>query len=188
MSLDVFLSHYGLIALFVGCFFEGETVAIAGGVMAHRHLLVLWQVAAVVISAALLADLTAFAVGRRFSGSRLVRKVLAKPAVAKVMQQVAEHPRKFASLVRFVPGLRILGPVALAQSRLPFAVFAAHAAVSAVIWGWFYTVVGHAVAALLVRIFGEDRKLILLIAGLLLVLVPAGYWLWRRFGRRHHAG
>ncbi|MEO5620591.1 MAG: VTT domain-containing protein [Cypionkella sp.] len=184
MSLDALISHYGLIAIFVGCFFEGETAAIAGGVMAHRHLLVLWQVAAVVILAAFLADLTAFEVGRRFSGSRFVRKVLAKPAVAKVMLQVAEHPRKFASVFRFIPGLRILGPVALAQSSLPFAVFAAHALVSAVIWGWFYAVVGHAVAAVLVRIFGEDRQLILLIAGVLLVLGTAGYWLWRRFGRQ----
>lgn len=185
MSLDALISHYGLIALFVGCFLEGETVAIAGGVLAHRHLLVLWQVAAVVIAAAFLADLTAFAVGRRFSGSRFVRKILAKPAVVKVMQQVAEHPRKVASGFRFIPGLRILGPVALAQSHLPFVIFAAHALVSAVIWGWLYTVVGHAVAEVLVRVFGEDRALILLIAGVLLVLGTAGYWLWRRFGQRH---
>lgn len=181
MSLDAIISHYGLIALFVGCFFEGETVAIAGGVMAHRHLLVLWQVVAVVITAAFLADLTAFVVGRRFSDSLLVRRVLAKPAVAKVMARVAAHPRRFASMFRFIPGLRILGPVALAQSPLPVAVFAAHAAVSAVVWGALYTVVGHAVAEVLVRLFGEDLHRVLLGAGVLLVLAVAGLWLWRRF-------
>jgi membrane protein DedA with SNARE-associated domain len=183
MSLDAIISHYGLIALFLGCFFEGETVAIAGGVMAHRHLLVLWQVVAVVISAAVLADLTAFLVGRRFSGSRLVRRVLARPAVVLVMQRVHEHPRKFASMFRFIPGLRILGPVALAQSTLSVGVFAAHAVVSALVWGGFYTVVGHAVAEVLVRIFGEDRHLILLVAGALLVLGVIALWLrrhWRR--------
>jgi membrane protein DedA with SNARE-associated domain len=183
MSLDAIISHYGLIALFVGCFFEGETVAMAGGVMAHRHLLVLWQVVSVVVVAAFLADLTCFVVGRRFSGSRLVRRVLARPAVARVMQRVEAHPRKFASVFRFIPGLRILGPVALAQSRLPLAVFALHAGASALVWGALYTVAGHAVAEVLVRIFGEERHRILWIAGGLLVLATASYWLWRRFGR-----
>ncbi len=188
MSLDDLITHYGLIALFVGCFFEGETVAIAGGVMAHRHLLVLWQVVVVVVGAAFLADMTAFVVGRRFSDSALVRKVLARPAVARVMTQVEAHPRKLASLFRFIPGMRILGPIALAQSPLPAKVFALHAAVSAMIWGIISTVVGHAVAEVLVRVVGEEKHKILPIAAAILLVGIVAHLVWRRYGKRGRHG
>jgi membrane protein DedA with SNARE-associated domain len=185
MTLDDLISHYGLIALFVGCFFEGETVAIAGGVMAHRHLLVLWQVIAVVVSAAFLADLTAFTIGRRFSNSAVVRRILARPVLMRVMAQVEEHPRKLASLFRFIPGMRILGPVALAQSPLPAAVFALHAAVSAVVWGVMSTVLGHAIAEVLVRVVGEEKHKLLPIAAALVVVGVVAHLAWRRFGKRN---
>ena len=59
-NVDDLISNYGLLAVFFGSLMEGETVAITGGVMAHRHLLVLWQVTVVVTVAAYLSDLTVF--------------------------------------------------------------------------------------------------------------------------------
>ena len=44
MDLNALIAQFGLIALFLGCFLEGESAAITGGVLAHGGFLPLWQV------------------------------------------------------------------------------------------------------------------------------------------------
>ncbi len=42
MALDALIVRFGLPAVFIGAGIEGEPFAIAGGFLAHRHLVPLW--------------------------------------------------------------------------------------------------------------------------------------------------
>ena len=44
MAIEALIARYGLAAIFLGAGIEGETSVVAGGVLAHRHLLPLWGV------------------------------------------------------------------------------------------------------------------------------------------------
>lgn len=43
MSIELLIEHYGLLAIFLGAAFEGETAAFLGGVISHRGLLTYWS-------------------------------------------------------------------------------------------------------------------------------------------------
>lgn len=182
MDFNTLIQHYGLIALFFGCFLEGETAALAGGVLAHKDLLVLWQVIAVMTFGAMLADSSFFLLARRYRAARWVQAALRKPTIGWIMAQIDAHPHRLASVYRFIPGMRILGPVALAQSRMSTAEFLLRALVSCALWATFYAVVGNAVGALLVRVFGHNVHRAEVI-GLLILVVAVGFVALRRYRR-----
>lgn len=188
MTIEQLVSDYGLLAIFGGCFLEGETFAITGGVLAHHGLLILWQVAAAVIAGAFLADCAWFLFARRFRSSAIVRSLIGRPRVAKLFMLVDRHPKRLVCLCRFLPGMRILGPVVLAQSRIRTVTFVLLAALSALVWGTFYALMGQAVSELLVALIGRGRHAYLLAAGVILLALLVGSFLWRRWVRSRTAG
>ncbi|TQS69953.1 DedA family protein [Rhodobacteraceae bacterium] len=181
MTVDHLISHYGLWAIFAGCFLEGETVAITGGLFAHRHLLVLWQVALTAGVAAFCSDMLIFGLGRRFQSHARVRKIMARAAVAGVMTRIERNPGLFASVFRFIPGMRIIGPLALAQSRLKGAEFALRAGLSAGLWAVFFTTAGHVVGGCIALVFGHiHRTEVLFLVPLAIAATLGALFLWHR--------
>ncbi|WP_127104956.1 DedA family protein [Pararhodobacter zhoushanensis] len=184
MTLDHLISQYGLWAVFVGCFFEGETAAITGGVFAHRHLLLLWQVTLVAGFAAFLADMSFFLAGRRFRDHRFVRKLAARPRFAVALRGIDRNPARFATVFRFIPGMRMIGPLALAQSTISTARFALLDALAAAVWSVLYAALGHVIGQILAALFGPiERVEVLLIGALIAALAVAAVILWRRHRR-----
>ncbi|WP_424931051.1 DedA family protein [Amaricoccus macauensis] len=183
MTVDHLISDYGLWAIFLGCFLEGETVAITGGVFAHRGLLVLWKVAVTAACAAVSSDLLFFLLGRYFKGNSWVRRIMALPKFAAVMVRIDKRPGRFASVFRFIPGMRIIGPLALAQSRISSAEFAVRAGVSAGIWAVFFTTAGHFVGRFITLIFGQvDRTELLFFVPVSIGVILIAIVIWRRKG------
>ena len=64
MSVTELVSHYGYIAVAVGCLLEGETVLLTAGFAAHRGMLDLPAVLAVAFVASALGDQIFFQLGR----------------------------------------------------------------------------------------------------------------------------
>ncbi|SFD68226.1 membrane protein DedA, SNARE-associated domain [Sulfitobacter brevis] len=178
-GIEGFIANYGLIAVFLGCFIEGETAAIAGGVMAHHGLVPLWQVAVTAAFGAFCADFGIFLYARRHQESTWLLRQMSRPIVARTMARVNANPHSLASVFRFIPGMRIVGPMVLAQSKILTLRFAAHAAVSAVIWAVFYAVFGVAVGEILARVLGSmSGASHVLIAAVIVLIVAGGLGLW----------
>ena len=56
MTIETLIIRYGVAAIFVGAGVEGETSVVAGGVLAHRHLIPLWAAMAAASTGSFVAD------------------------------------------------------------------------------------------------------------------------------------
>jgi membrane protein DedA with SNARE-associated domain len=173
MAIETFIARYGLAAIFLGAGIEGETSVIAGGVLAHRHLLPL---SGAIIAAALgscIADQLFFAAGRYFREHRRVRAMAAKPAFAKALVTFEHHPTLFVIGFRFLYGLRTVSPAAIGTSHILTRKFVLLNALSAAIWGVLFTGLGYGFGGGIERLFGgvsAARLIPIGVAGLVLLI------------------
>lgn len=143
MSLEGLISSYGTIAVFLGCAAEGETAAFLGGIVAHRGLIGWGEIAIAAASGSFIADQAAFWTGRRMQSNARVKRLLQRPQAERVRRMLHENPRSFILGFRFVPGLRVVGPVAIGALDVGPLRFLALNAVSAIIWGAVFTGLGY---------------------------------------------
>ena len=118
-ALHEFIANYGLWAVLGGTLLEGESVVVFAGFLAHQHLLRLPGVMLCAFAGSLIADQALFYLGRRWRDHRLVLRLRAKPAFTKALAAVDRHPDGFILSLRFLYGLRTVGPIALGVSNVP---------------------------------------------------------------------
>jgi membrane protein DedA with SNARE-associated domain len=154
MSLTDLLSQYGYIALFAGCLLEGETLLLLAGLAAHGGYLSLPIVIAVAFVGGALGDQVGFFIGRRYGGSLLERWPSLSPPAARVRRLIDRHSALLIIGVRFMYGLRLVGPVVIGMSDVPAWRFVVFNLIGAAIWavavscaGYFF---GHAIEWLIV--------------------------------------
>lgn len=185
MSFEALVDKLGLLFLFVGSGTEGEAVAVAGGALAHRGILPLWQAGLAVFGGSLVQGQVLFLAGRYLRERAWVRRVTAKPAYGRVAHGLARHPIKLAVSFRFLFGLRSLTPLVLGTSTVPSLRFAVLNVVGATIWATVFVSLGYAFGTGIERLFGQlpvHIHLTAVVACAVLLLV--GIWLWRRHKRR----
>ncbi len=152
-GLEGLIARIGLPAVFLGTFVEGETALTVAGFAAHQGYLNPFAVCAAAFAGALCADQTVFHLARRNrSHPRVVRALRTRAGMA-ALRAIGNRPDRFAALFRFIFGLRVAGPVAIALSGMPALRFLAINAVAAAVWAAVYTAFGfyfgHAVEAVL---------------------------------------
>jgi membrane protein DedA with SNARE-associated domain len=192
IELTDFVQQYGYAAIFVGTFFEGESVALLGGFLAHGELLDLTLVIVVTFIGSFCGDQTAYWLGRRY-GSRWKPK---SPVLQRRLARADELLHRYQIPVllgfRFVYGIRNATPfVAGSVSSIPLWRFVLLNAIGAAVWstsvpiaGYYF---GHTAQSLLgTREIYENRIVIALIAGGLVIWL-ARYLLARRQAARSNA-
>ena len=191
MSIEAIVARYGLAALFVGAGLEGETAVITGGLLAHEGLLSLPGAAAVAVIGSFTADQLFFAAGRRFRDRAAVQRVMQRPAFARALRLLERRPVGFILAFRFLYGFRIVSPVAIGTSRVPFSTFLPLNMVAATVWGLTFTGVGYLFGNGLAELLGRLRPsratlgiaaAVVLGVGAVVALAVAARR-WRRAGR-----
>ena len=142
-ALHEFIANYGLWAVLGGTLLEGESVVVFAGFLAHQHLLRLPGVMLCAFAGSLIADQALFYLGRRWRDHRLVLRLRAKPAFAKALAAVDRHPDGFILSLRFLYGLRTVGPIALGVSNVPAPRFLVLNVVAAAIWAVCFSLLGY---------------------------------------------
>jgi membrane protein DedA with SNARE-associated domain len=190
MTIESLIADYGAAAIFLGAGIEGETCVVAGGVLAHRHLLPLWAVWLAAASGSFVADQLFFASGRYFRDHPRVKRLAAKPGFAKALVTLERHPVLFVMGFRFLYGLRTISPIAIGTSHLRTRTFLPLNALAAAIWAALFTGIGYGFGQGIERLFGDalsaGRLLPMLAAGLVLIFVlsKAVQWLHHRYADR----
>lgn len=141
--MEELVVRYGLVAIFLGSGIEGEPFALAGGVLAHRHWLPIWQAAVAAILGSCLIDQAWFHLSRRFRSNRRVRAISERPAFARCLDLLERHPAWFVLLFRFAYGIRAMAPVAIGLSGISARLFVPLNILAAIAWGSGFTALGY---------------------------------------------
>lgn len=149
------IEQYGLIAVFLGCVAEGESVAILGGFFAHQHVFVPWHAALAAFLGAFAGDTFFFVLGRSFEAHPRVVKLRRRPGFSHAYQMVREHPNLFVLSNRYVYGMRLVGGIAAGLSGISPLRFVALNAVSSAVWATLFTGLGYVFGLGAERIVGR---------------------------------
>lgn len=187
MSIEAIIARYGVIAVFAGAGFEGETAAVAGGMLAHQGFFALPAAMAAAAAGSFTADQLFFLLGRRFRDHRWVAAMRGKNTFARALELLERYPHAFVFSFRFVYGFRTVSPVAIGTSKVPARTFVLMNLVAAIVWGTFFVALGylfgHAVFVLLGRARGKHHVMLLAAAGVIAVIATIHGIRWWR-GRR----
>lgn len=175
---------FGETAIFLGFVIPGETAAVLGGVLASRGRVSLPLLMLVVVLAAIVGPLVGYEIGRHLGGRLLARPRLSRVAGGVDRAQAVLHRRGAVAvfLGRFIAVLRAMMPAVAGTTRLHYRTFLVYNALSAVLWGVGYCLLGYAAGsayAAIERTVGTGVA----IAIAAVVLGAVVFWLVRRHRR-----
>lgn len=192
LPLEQLISRYGVLAVFLGAAFEGETAVFLGGALAHRHLMTWWEAVSAAAIGSCLVDQAWFFAGRYASRLAVVRRFKSTSSAARVNHLLETHPTGFILAFRFIYGMRTVSPVIIGLSSVPVARFVTLNIGAAIIWATLVTTVGYLFGNVIETLFGRlhlHMHLVIAIAiiavAVLLVAFLSRHWLARAF---HRAG
>lgn len=157
-TLHHLVERFGLLAVFIGCMAEGESVAILGGFFAHQQFFAAWHVFVIAAVGAFLGDTLFFILGRRFAGNKWVRLLRRRPGFSHAFRLVQAHPNLFVLGNRYVYGMRLVGGIAAGLSRIPVPLFMILNALSALVWASIFVSLGYVFGLGAERILGDTLK------------------------------
>jgi membrane protein DedA with SNARE-associated domain len=176
------IEKYGYLATFVGSLIEGETLLILSGLAAHRGYLDFLVVVLVGAAGGALGDIGFFLVGRHYREHFVQRFPKLQPGFERVRRMIERYPTATIFGVRFLYGLRLVGPVAIGSTRISVLRFVAVNAAGAVLWSACWAGAGYMLGHAATRVLGElSRYEGYLFAGLLVTGVVVALVLrWSR--------
>jgi membrane protein DedA with SNARE-associated domain len=163
MDFASLVAQYGYYAVLVGTLLEGETVLALAGLAAKRGYLDFGTVVVIAGVAGFAGDQFYFFLGR-YKGTQILARFPAVRAKAHAFDALlARWHAPLIVAIRFLYGLRIVGPILLGMGRCPSWKFVLFNAIGAALWapliagaGWVF---GAAVEAVLKDI--RDYEMIL---------------------------
>ncbi|WP_022705317.1 DedA family protein [Pseudorhodobacter ferrugineus] len=149
-----FISQFGLLAVFGTAAIEGDAAVVTAGVLAQRGILPLWPVIFAGMAGGWFSDLLIYHLARRFRDHpRTVRGVTAARKWRFFNIAVA-YPMLLALAIRFMPGVRTAGPVALATATpitpLRYTILTG---IAAFLWSFILVHVGQQASHIIAHLF-----------------------------------
>lgn len=191
-ELSDLIQHYGYVAVFVGTFVEGESIALLGGFLAHGGYLNLTLVIIVSFVGSFCGDQTAFWLGRIYGSRWRPNSPVLRRRLAHADELLQRYQVPVLLGFRFVYGIRNATPfVAGSLTNISAVRFVLLNAAGAAIWATVIPLAGYyfgqtAESLLGTRKIYEGRILaILIVGGLVIWLVR--YLLARRQAARSSA-
>ncbi|MCW3478769.1 DedA family protein [Neisseriaceae bacterium JH1-16] len=180
MSLTHLLAQYGYLALFIGCVLEGETILILAGFAAHQGYLSLPAVLVTAASGGMLGDLLFFTLGHRYGAAVIERFPSWQDRAQQVRLLLLRYHAGVIIGIRFMYGLRIVGPVVIGASEVPPWRFVLFNLIGAVLWasliGGAGYLFGHALQWLLTDLKHSEEAVLLFVIVAAVLLTLARRW------------
>lgn len=142
-DMNALITAHGYWALFVGCLAEGETLTLLAGIAAHEGLLHYGWVLLVAASGGALGDIILFFLGRYYGNTILHRFKRHQEKIAATHRLIQRYPSLFVIGVRFMYGLRIIGPLIIGTSHLRPATFLLLNSIGAILWATLFVSLGY---------------------------------------------
>lgn len=179
MFLTDLLKEYGLWAVLLGTFFEGEGVMLMAGGLAHQQILPpigAWLLGAL---GAYLGHLVYFGLGRYLKTKDPFSWIPRwKPKIERALPLIRKYPKLSIFILQYLYGMRIVGAVAMGLSGMPWPTFIGIELINCLIWSGVILMLGYsATAAVLAWLPLAEKRLtgifiaVLLVMGLLYFLI-----------------
>jgi len=176
------IEQYGYLATFVGTLAEGESLLILSGLCAHRGYMSLPVVIAVGAVGGALGDLGFFLLSRYYGAKLLARYPRYAPAADRMRGMIERFPAATILGVRFMYGLRTVGPAVIGTTRVSLPLFVALNAIGAIVWSGCWAGAGYLVGKAAERLLGDLARVERgLFGGAIIVIVIAivSLHIWR---------
>ena len=187
-SLGSFLHAYGLLAIALGTFFEGEMILVLAGLAAHRGYLSLPAVIAAGFVGTFAGDQLYFHLGRWRGQIFLAKRPAWGTRVARAQGFLERYHVAFILGFRFLYGLRTVSPFAIGMSEVRLHRYLIFNALGGLIWSVVVALLGYSLGqgaeALLGRVKEVEVWLFLGVA----VVGLIGWLGYFVHGRRSGAG
>lgn len=185
MSLEQFVTDWGLPALALGSVVEGDAVAFLGGVLAHRGHFRFEAAALAIAGGGFVADQICFHLGRHARRIAWVQRMIDRPAAQSVLTKAHVRPNFYALVMRFLYGLRTVGAAALGAAGLSPLRYALLDALSCLVWAHVVAGMGFGAGKAIERAIGHTELLEdLLVALAITLLAMLALWGLGRVLRR----
>ncbi|MGO4907651.1 DedA family protein [Pseudorhodobacter sp. W20_MBD10_FR17] len=179
------ISQFGLLAVFGTAAVEGDAAVVTAGVLAQRGILPLWPVIFAGMAGGWFSDLLIYHLARRYRHHpRTVRGVEAARKW-RFFNIFVAYPMLLAIAIRFMPGVRTAGPVALATATpitpLRYTVLTG---IAAFLWSFSLVHVGQQASHILAHLFenfdGSEWMEIGIPVAIVVVLTVFAIRKWRK--------
>ncbi|MDN5844573.1 MAG: DedA family protein, partial [Alcaligenaceae bacterium] len=134
MDITHLIHAYGYFAVAGGALLEGESVLLAAAAAASHGYLQLPAVIMVAAAFGFLGDQVFFFAGRKYGTRLLGRFPSMQERAARVNVLLERHHVLIILVVRFMYGLRTVGPIAIGMSTVHWLRFLVLNAIGAIIW------------------------------------------------------
>ncbi len=183
MDLPKFVENYGYLAVFVGSFLEGETILALAGFAAFSGYLNFPTVVAVAIVGATLGDQFFFGLGHLSKGRVLQWFPSIRPGVDRVNGFLAKYDALTIVGVRFMYGLRIVGPIAIGLAHTTWRRFFIFNLIGAMIWAPIVAGAGYLLGHALLHVLEQMRGVEIVVLGVGAAALAAwgGVQIYRRW-------
>lgn len=175
LDLNALIAAYGYWVIFIGCLLEGETVLILGGMAAHQGSLQWPQVIGWATLGGILGDQLLFWTGR-YSGARLLPRLRRhQAAIERIQDLIQRYPSTSVFAVRFLYGMRLVGPMVIGASGLAPWRFALLNVLGAAVWALLFVSAGYWAGEALEHFLGDLKpyRLLIFLGVLALVALAA---------------
>ena len=177
------IETYGYLAVFIGAFFEGETVLIIAGFLASNGHLDLASVILFGFLGGLAGDQLYFYIGRARGRPLIERRESWRPRTQRIEQILARHGTLLMLGYRFMYGLRLVTPLVLGAFGVPRLRFLAFNLINAAVWSALISGLGYGFGEVVAQMFTHVRHYELAFV-VLLALGGVGTWLYLRMRER----
>lgn len=169
------ITHYGYLVILLGTFFEGETILVLAGYLAHRGLLSFAGVAIAAFAGTFAGDQLYFFLGRKKGMAYLETHPSWHARARRVMRILQHHPNLIALVFRFVYGIRTITPFLIGASGMSPWRFMALNAASALVWASTIGALGYLLGHTAELVLQDIKRYELIIVG---AIIAAGVSLW----------
>ncbi|MBX3209465.1 MAG: DedA family protein [Labilithrix sp.] len=173
-TLAPLIARWGYAAVAVGVFFEGETIVIVAGAMAHRGLLSLPGVIVAAFAGSVTGDQLWFHLGHRYGRGFAERRPAWRRRAERVEALFERYGTFFVLAFRFFYGFRTITPVVLGVVGYPAGRYTILNAIGAALWAVAFGSAGYGLGAGLRGILRRTTR----VEELLLAAIVAGALLW----------
>lgn len=188
MNVEQLIEQYGYAAILIGTFFEGETILVIGGFLAHQGYLGIEGTIGAGFAGAMLGDQLYFYIGRLKGSAFIDKRENLKRHREKVERLLQLHQVWLILGFRFLYGMRTVTPFILGMSRVNPVLFLVLNTIGAFIWALAIGLAGYYFGSALESLLGRLKDYELLVVGSFAAIALA-LWFYRKWhgkqGIRH---